>query len=141
MEMHLSWGHELWFLSGLISFLVGHLFFTYGMRKRINDICSSGRIKNNNNWAAPLLTIYCFVMAFVIVPHVQDQALAIGVVIYAMIIGSMTYHSLCLTTLESAHTSVLESDFYLLQADQKRSFAGQFNLEMQRISHPVFFGL
>jgi len=38
MEIHPSLGHRAWFLVGLISFLIGHIYFIWGMKGRINEL-------------------------------------------------------------------------------------------------------
>ena len=75
METHHKWGSEVWFLVGLVSFLVGHIIFMYGMKSRIADLTKSKRIHKNNNWALPGMAIYSITLIGLIFPHVEDPVL------------------------------------------------------------------
>ena len=101
MEVHPKYGHEVWFLTGLVSFLIGHVLFMLAMRSRISDITKTKRVHNNNKWALPLMVVFAVSMVAIIVPHVDDPVLKVGVVLYATIIASMTTHSFLLSTCET----------------------------------------
>ena len=99
METDPKYGSELWFLAGLVSFLIGHIMFIMGMRGRLHDHTSRG-IKVTNNWAAPLIVLFAVTMAGIICPNVDDPVLQVGVAAYAVVIGTMAYHSLILSNVE-----------------------------------------
>lgn len=101
MELHPKWGSNLWFLIGLISFLVGHVFFIMGMQNRIKDITASGKVKFDSVWALPLVVVYILTICYLVVPHISDVVLQVGVMIYACVIGTMAYNSIVMTVLDS----------------------------------------
>ena len=124
MELHPQYGVEAWFLTGLISFLVGHLFFTHGLSTRIKAITRSKRVVSTNNWAAPFMAVYVLSLIYVIVPHVEDPVLQVGVGLYGAIIGTMTYHSIVLTTCEANLHDYCRSEYSLLPAADKSQYPG-----------------
>ena len=75
MEIHPKWGNEVWFLTGLVSFLIGHVIFMLAMRQRINDITKTKRIKITDRISVALMVVFAIIMMALIVPHVDDPVL------------------------------------------------------------------
>ena len=99
METDPKYGAEPWFLIGLVSFLTGHIFFIYAMKNRLHEYISYG-VQNTNSWAAPFIVFFCLLMIGILCPNVDDIVLRIGVIFYAIVIGTMAYNSMVLSTVE-----------------------------------------
>ena len=119
MERHPSWESNIWFLAGLVSFLVGHIFFILGMQKRIKDLTSSDQIKNENLWALPCVMIYVVTICYIILPHISDIVLQGGVIAYAAVIGIMVYNSLVMTVLDSKLNIFCRSELKKLKSEDR----------------------
>lgn len=100
MEGDPNYGGEPWFLTGLVSFLIGHIYFIFAMRNRLSEYTSCG-ILNTNGWALPVIIFFTVAMVSIICPKVDDLVLRAGVVFYALVIGTMAYHSMILATAEN----------------------------------------
>jgi uncharacterized membrane protein YhhN len=100
MEGDPKHGGDIWFLTGLVAFLIGHLYFILALRFKLLDQYRHGII-NQNVWAKPLIMVYCLFMICTLVPKIDDVALQFGVILYAIVIGTMAYHSLVLASAES----------------------------------------
>lgn len=74
MEGDPSYGGEIWFLTGLVSFLIGHIYFIFAMRNRLQEHQNRG-IPNTNHWALPVIVIFAISMTSVICPNVDDLVL------------------------------------------------------------------
>lgn len=95
MEGDPTYGGEIWFLTGLVSFLIGHIYFIFAMRNRLNEYRQCG-IENTNLWALPVIIVFAITMVSIICPEVDDDILRVGTVFYAAVIGTMAYHSMIL---------------------------------------------
>jgi uncharacterized membrane protein YhhN len=93
---------------------------------RIKDITVSKRVKNDNNWALIVVIMYVAVLCWIILPHVADPVLQVGLVVYGGVIGTMVYNSLALTTVESNLHIYLESEYRHLSDGLKKSYPGVF---------------
>lgn len=67
------------FVPGLLSFLVGHLFYIVAF--------SSGRKKFEFNWVLPLLVVYAVAVYWLLLPGLGDMS--VPVLVYIIIILSM----------------------------------------------------
>lgn len=138
MENHPKFGHELWFLSGLVVFLIGHIIFMLAMRKRIYDVTLSKRIHNNNNWAFPVMAVLCSALLAILIPAVDDPVLKCGVVAYGLIIGSMTYHSLLMNT---CYSNMFDFFINMQENQDPKSYKANYLKEMSRQTEPTVPGL
>ena len=100
MEDDPTYGGDAWFLTGLFAFLIGHVYLTLALRNRLLDQYRNGII-NTNVWAKPLIILCSLFMMKILIPEMGDRALQAGGVLYAIVIGTMAYHSLMLATAES----------------------------------------
>ena len=96
MEDDPKYGDELWFLSGLVSFLVGHIFFMFGMSTRSIDFEKSG-LSINTIPIKLFIIVYVVCMVKVLIPGIDDPVLKVGVCVYAFIIGRMFMYALIIT--------------------------------------------
>ena len=138
METDPRYGGEPWFLIGLVSFLIGHIFFIFAMKNRIQEYVKYG-VENNNNWAMPVIAIFAVTMVCILCPNVDDIVLRIGVVFYAGVIGTMAYNSMILATVEQNLKSVLANNLKKLK-DDKTSTMYMFTSKMQKCNKGSLFG-
>ena len=78
--------------------------------------------------------MYVSVLIWLIIPHVEDPVLAVGLVVYGTVIGAMIYNSLVLTTVESNLQNYLEYEYRQLSDSLKKSYPGQFIKHMSGIA-------
>lgn len=101
MEHHKEFGSEIWFICGLLIFLSGHVFFYYGMEKRIVDMnVSPGPMYKEK---VGLLIIFFGLMIHLITAMIKANellVLMVGVVAYALVIVRMALSSLELQHVE-----------------------------------------
>ena len=97
MEDHPQRGSDKWFLSGLVSFLIGHVFFMFAMSARSFELKSAG-IPNDGNMIKGAVALYVIFMIKTLIPGIKDDVLKIGVVVYSFIIGRMLFWALITTT-------------------------------------------
>jgi len=74
MENDPNYGGEIWFLTGLISFLIGHIYFIFAMHNRLTEYKSCG-IQNTNLWALPVITLFALTMVGILCPEIDDVVL------------------------------------------------------------------
>ena len=70
MEDHPVYGHDLWFLSGLIVFLLGHVSFIFGMKVKLTDLRNLGHTKYPT-YIPVAVFFYVIEVLWVVVPHVS----------------------------------------------------------------------
>ena len=100
MEEHPQIGSDKWFLSGLVAFLIGHVFFMFAMSARSYELLSSG-ISNDGYAIKGAVSLFVVFMIKTLIPGIKDDVLKVGVVIYAFVIGRMLFWALISTTQEN----------------------------------------
>ena len=93
-------GGENWFLAGLVSFLIGHLFFMFAMSARSYELLGAG-IPNDGSYIRAFVLIYVMVMVKTLIPGIKDDNLKVGVIVYSFIIGRMLFWALVTTIQEN----------------------------------------
>ena len=93
-------GGENWFLAGLVSFLIGHLFFMFAMSARSYELLGAG-IPNDGSYIRAFVLIYVMVMVKTLIPGIKDDNLKVGVIVYSFIIGRMLFWALVTTLQEN----------------------------------------
>lgn len=137
VEEHPEAGHRAWFLAGLVAFVVGRIFFTIALNRRIRDITRGRRVANTNNWALPLVAVLVVGLLALVVPSVTDTALQIGVLVFAAASGTMLLHSLYLTTCESNLLEYCEDKYEEMPAEVQGQFKGlYFRLVIRQLASP-----
>jgi len=71
MEDHPSVGHETWFLSGLVSFLIGHIFFMLSLSKRSYNLLKSSGIPQKDNFEKLFVILYLVTLLMILVPNIE----------------------------------------------------------------------
>ena len=88
MEDHPEYGHELWFLTGLVSFLMGHIFLMFAISLKSYTLTKAG-FSDYPTSIPVCVIIYVIGILCVIIPNVKKPVLKIGVVLYGGVIGRM----------------------------------------------------
>ena len=74
MEDHPQYGNHIWFLFGLVVFLLGHVFFIFAIKVKIADINILGHSKYPT-FIPVFVCFYVLEVLWVVVPHVKKSVL------------------------------------------------------------------
>ena len=110
METHPKVGNELWFIFGLVSFLIGHVYFLRGMHARVKEITVKA-ISSDNQFALPFVSLIFIITQYLILPSIDDPVLAVGVVVYGVVMSALVYWSIILNTCNSNLNAYFNSTF------------------------------
>lgn len=123
MEIHPVYKTKLWFLAGLFSFLIGHIFLMLRLSFRSNELKCPGGEKLN----LALVVFIMIVMLSQVLPKiVNDNIMKVAVVLYAFVIGRMLYFSLVLANQEEKFYFSLLCDVAKMSKQQRDGAAGVF---------------
>lgn len=114
MDDHPDFGSELWFLAGLVAFLVGHIFFMFGVTGRSKSLAEYSGSKPLYLYPTVVLGAYALFMLKLLTPGIKDPALKVGVVVYIFVIARMTACSLVLSNQEANYHEKLLKDIQKL---------------------------
>ena len=93
-------GKKIWFLIGLGSFLIGHIFMMLRLSFRLTELKCDGSERFNLAFVGFLII---FVL-FKILPNIKDDKfMQNAVVLYTFVIGRMFYFSLVLSKQEEKY--------------------------------------
>jgi len=86
-------------MIGLVIFLVGHIYFLVAFLRRMQGL---QQLQKVNTYLQSGYTLFSLVViANYILPHVHDNVLKAGIMIYCAVIGRMTATSMGLSLQES----------------------------------------
>jgi hypothetical protein len=125
LEDHPTMGHEFWFLGGLVSFLVGHIFFMFALSKRSYNMEKFG-IEQKDETERIIVIFIIVGMIGILVPNISDNVLKIGVCVYAFVIGRMALWSLILNNQESRLCDTLKNDLNKLSKQEAKGDKGLY---------------
>ena len=116
MESHPHNGSEIFFLVGLVLFLIAHLYFLSALSQRSADLQTLQPANSKF-----IFLLFGGALAFIlnlIVPNVADPVLKGGVVIYALVISKMCMAAFTLSGQESGLRSKINSEIFSKMTDQ-----------------------
>ena len=125
LEDHPTIGHDFWFLGGLVSFLIGHIFFMFALSKKSYKLEKFG-IKQKDDTERIVIIFFVVGMIGLLVPNINDNVLKIGVCVYAFVIGRMALWSLILNNQESRLNDTLKSELNKLSKQEINSDKGLY---------------
>lgn len=126
MEDHPSVGHETWFLTGLVSFLIGHIFFMLSLSKKSYKLLEKSGIPQKDDAERLVIIVFVVGMIMLLTPNIKDSVLKIGVVIYAFVIGRMALWSLILNRQEGSLQTLLKAQLTKLSIEEASGDKGQY---------------
>ena len=109
-----DFGSELWFLAGLVAFLIGHIFFMFAMTGRSTALAEYSGVQPSYLFPTMVLGAYGLFMINLLTPGIKDQVLKVGVVVYIFVIARMTACSLVLSNQENDYREKLLKDIQKL---------------------------
>lgn len=126
MEDHPKYSSDFWFLAGLVSFLIGHIFFMFSLSKRSYALKEKSGTTQDDMIQKLVITLIIFVMISIIVPVIKEPLLKIGVCCYAFVIGRMALWSLILSSQEARLAEKMQHELSNLSKTDQEGEKGQY---------------